>query len=149
MAGIQSDILERQNISGESSILFYFSLASSSVGSSAKLLIWMSQVQSLSSQLFEIGKYIKKVGEFMSEVYMKYSDFLNSITDEVSFELMTDVILTLKYDENNEEVIMSMKDKITANVELHGGLDLDRLNTLIKTLTIIRNQIKESKKGET
>ena len=39
----------------------------------------------------------KKVGENMSEVCVKYSDFLNSITDEISFELLTDVILKLKY----------------------------------------------------
>lgn len=84
----------------------------------------------------------------MSEVYMKYSDFLNSITDEVKFELLTDVILLLKYDRNTESLVMSMKDKITANTELHGSLDLDRLNILIKALTIIRNQIKECKKGD-
>lgn len=79
---------------------------------------------------------------------MKYSDFLNSITDEVKFELLTDVILLLKYDRNTESLVMSMKDKITANTELHGSLDLDRLNILIKALTIIRNQIKECKKGD-
>ena len=33
----------------------------------------------------------------MSEVYMKYSDFLNSIADEVTFELLTDIVLKLKY----------------------------------------------------
>lgn len=85
----------------------------------------------------------------MSEVYMKYSDFLNSITDEVTFELLTDVILKLKYDPESASLIMSMEDKITDNTELHGSLDLDRLNTLIKTLTIIRNQIKELQKGAT
>lgn len=85
----------------------------------------------------------------MLEIYMKYSDFLNSITDEVAFELLTDTILKLKYDQDSESLIMSMKDKITDNTELHGSLDLDRLNILIKTLTIIRNQIKESKKGTT
>ena len=84
----------------------------------------------------------------MSEVYVKYSDFLNSVTDEASFELMTDVLLSLKFNAIEKELIMSMKDKITENVELHGSLDLDRLNTLIKTLTIIRNQINESKRGE-
>lgn len=78
---------------------------------------------------------------------MKYSDFLNSITDEVSFELLTDIVLKLKYDAETESLIMSMEDKITDNTELHGSLDLDRLNTLIKTLTIIRNQIKETRKG--
>lgn len=85
----------------------------------------------------------------MSEVYLKYSDFLNSITDEVSFELLTDITLKLKYDPETESLIMSMEDKITDNTELHGSLDLDRLNTLIKTLTIIRNQIKELRKGNT
>lgn len=85
----------------------------------------------------------------MSEVYMKYSDFLNSVTDEVTFELLTDIILKLKYDSASESLVMSMEDKITDNTELHGSLDLDRLNTLIKTLTIIRNQIKESQKGDT
>ena len=85
----------------------------------------------------------------MSEVYMKYSDFLNSIADEISFELVDDVILSLKYNGVNHELIMGMKDKITENIELRGSLDLDRLNTLIKTLTLIRNQIKESMKGDT
>ena len=85
----------------------------------------------------------------MSAVHMIYSDFLNSITDEISFELLTDVILRLKYNPNLEMVVISMEDKITDNAELHGSLDLDRLNTLIKTLTIIRNQIKQSEKGVT
>lgn len=85
----------------------------------------------------------------MAEVYMKYSDFMNSITDEISFELLTDIILKLKYDPNTESLIMSMEDKITDNTELHGSLDLDKLNVLIKTLTMIRNQINNSQKGNT
>ena len=80
---------------------------------------------------------------------MKYSDFLNSITDEAAFELLTDIILKLKYDPVSASLIMSMEDKVTENTELHGSLDLDRLNTLIKTLIIIRNQIKELQKGAT
>ncbi len=83
----------------------------------------------------------KKVGENMSEVCVKYSDFLNSITDEISFELLTDVILKLKYNPESDSITISMEDKITDNTELHGSLDLDRLNTLIKTLALIRNQI--------
>ncbi len=85
----------------------------------------------------------------MSEVYVKYSDFLNSVPDEISFELLTDINLSLKYDKEMNMLTMSMKDKITDNAELHGSLDLDKLNTLIKTLTIIRNHIKESTKGDT
>lgn len=85
----------------------------------------------------------------MSEVYLKYSDYLNSIADEVTFELITDIILKLKYDPESASLIMSMEDKITDNTELHGSLDLEKLNILIKTLTIIRNQIKELQKGAT
>lgn len=80
----------------------------------------------------------------MAKVKIKYSDYLNDITDEISFELLTDVILKLKYDEANYALIMSMADKITDNTELHGSLDLDGLNTLIKTLSVIRNQIKNN-----
>lgn len=78
---------------------------------------------------------------------MRYSDFLNSIADEVTFELLTDIVLKLKYNPESTSLIMSMEDKITDNTELHGSLDLDKLNTLIKTLTIIRNQLKELQKG--
>lgn len=80
----------------------------------------------------------------MTKVKIKYSDYLNDITDEISFELLTDIILKLKYDEVNSALIMSMADKITDNTELHGSLDLDGLNTLIKTLSVIRNQIKNN-----
>lgn len=79
----------------------------------------------------------------MAKVNVKYSDYLNDITDEISFELLTDTILTLKYNDENSALVMSMADKITDNTELHGSLDLDGLNTLIKTLSIIRNQIKQ------
>jgi len=79
----------------------------------------------------------------LAQVNIKYSDYLNDITDEISFELLTDIILKLKYDETNSALIMSMADKITDNTELHGSLDLDGLSTLIKTLTTIRNQIKK------
>ena len=82
----------------------------------------------------------------LAKVNVQYSDYLNEITDEISFELLTDTILKLKFDNKNSALIMSMADKITDNTELHGSLDLDGLNTLIKTLTVIRNQI--IKKGE-
>ena len=49
----------------------------------------------------------------MSEVYVKYSDFLNSVPDEISFELLTDINLSLKYDKEMNMLTMSMKDKIT------------------------------------
>lgn len=78
----------------------------------------------------------------MAIVQVKYSDYMNDITDEISFELLTDTILKLKYDDIHSSLIISMADKITENTEICGSLDLDGLNTLIRTLTIIRNQIK-------
>ena len=88
----------------------------------------------------------KDVKIILAKVNVQYSDYLNEITDEISFELLTDTILKLKFDNKNSAIVMSMADKITDNTELHGSLDLDGLNTLIKTLTVIRNQI--IKKGE-
>lgn len=81
----------------------------------------------------------------MPEVKVTYSDYLNSVTDEISFELVTDIILNLKYEKILKSVTISMADKITDNTQLTGTLDFDGLNTLIKTLTIIRNQIKEGR----
>lgn len=78
----------------------------------------------------------------MPKVKVVYSDYINSVTDEIIFELLTDIILKLKYDKENESLIISMSDKITDNTDLCGKLDFDGLNTLIKSLTIIRNQIK-------
>ena len=78
----------------------------------------------------------------MQKVKVTYSDYINSVTDEIKFELLTDINLKLKYDKENESLIISMSDKITDNTELCGKLDFDGLNTLIKSLTIIRNQIK-------
>jgi len=78
----------------------------------------------------------------MQKVKVIYSDYLNSMADEITFELLTDIILKLKYDKENEGLIIGMSDKITDNTELSGKLDFEGLNTLIKSLTIIRNQIK-------
>lgn len=80
----------------------------------------------------------------MSEVNIKYSDYLKDVIDEISFELLTDTILHLKYDQNNPSLMISMADKITDNTELHGHLDLEGVNVLIRALSIIRNQIKNS-----
>ena len=102
----------------------------------------MSVVQFHYGTLKQIENQSKKGRETkLAKVNVRYSDYLNEITDEISFELLTDTILKLKYDDKNSALIMSMADKITDNTELHGSLDLDGLNTLIKTLTVIRNQI--------
>ena len=101
-------------------------------------------VQFPSGRIFCNGKYNKKAGEVLTQVKVNYSDYLNEVTDEISFELLTDIILKLKYDKENAALILSMSDKITDNTELRGSLNLDGVNTLIKTLSVIRNQIKQN-----
>lgn len=78
----------------------------------------------------------------MAEVHVKYGDYLKEIVNEISFELKTDSILHLKYNETYPSLMIGIEDKITENSENHGSLELDGINVLIRALTIIRNQVK-------
>lgn len=78
----------------------------------------------------------------MENVKVLYSDFMNSVIDEVTVELLPDILLSLKYNDADSTVIMSMSDKITANVELSGAIGMDELNVLIKSLSTLRGQLK-------
>lgn len=81
-----------------------------------------------------------------NNVTINYSEYSsNPIAQEIEFELIKDIILKLKYKEENEEVVISMADTITANTELEGKLDYEKLNILIRTLSQLRNQIKEGR----
>lgn len=87
-----------------------------------------------------------EVGNIMenNNVMINYSEYSsNPIAQEIEFELIKDIILKLKYDEENREVIISMADTITANTELEGKLDYKKVNILIRALSQLRNQIKE------
>lgn len=77
----------------------------------------------------------------MSNVTVIYDDFTknNSSVTEISFELIDDVILTLK--QNDDVVNITMNDSDTGEVELTGDLDLEILNNLIRSLNIFKNQI--------
>ena len=78
----------------------------------------------------------------MENVKVLYSDYMNSVIDEVTVELLPDILLALKYNAEDSTVVMSMADKITANVELSGAIGMDELNVLIKSLAILRGQLK-------
>lgn len=79
-----------------------------------------------------------------NNVTINYSEYGNNpIAQEIEFELIKDVVLKLKYEENDRAVIISMADMITANTELEGKLDYEKINILIKVLSQLRNQIKE------
>lgn len=73
-------------------------------------------------------------------VYSEFSD--NSVAQEIEFELLTDVILNIKYDTEQKGVVMTMSDKITDNTELTGLLDEEKLAVLIKSLNQMRRQLK-------
>ena len=77
----------------------------------------------------------------MSNVTVIYDDFTknNSSVTEISFELIDDVIITLK--QNDDVVNITMNDSDTGEVELTGDLDLEILNNLIRSLNIFKNQI--------
>lgn len=78
----------------------------------------------------------------MSNVNVSYSDFLEGNVERVSFELLQDKVLGLKYNEKDLSLIISIADKITENMELNGALDYDGVNVLIKALSVIRNRMK-------
>ena len=78
----------------------------------------------------------------MQNVNVSYSDFLDGIVEKVNFELLEDKILRLKYNKEDPTLTISIADKITESLELHGSLDYDGVNVLIKALTVIRNRMK-------
>ena len=78
----------------------------------------------------------------MLNVNVTYSDFLDGAVGEVNFELLEDKILNLKYNEDDLSLVIKISDKITENMELHGSLDFNGINVLIKALSVIRERIK-------
>lgn len=76
-------------------------------------------------------------------VIINYKDYSsNPVAKEIEFELVKDISLKLKYNEQTKDVSICMADKITDNTELEGKLDYDKLNILLRALSQLRNQIK-------
>lgn len=91
----------------------------------------------------------------MSNVIVKYSDFSRdkSVVDEIIFDLLPSTTLVLSQnnvknnsEEDNEEtvsnnLIIYMVDKSTDEVEISGELDIETINSLIRSLIIFRGQL--------
>lgn len=81
----------------------------------------------------------------MSKVHVNYSDFNSNIIENVSMSLFGDTLFEV--DINNNEVnniVLSMKDEITSNVEVHGSIDLNALNSLLKVLSTVKKQLERT-----
>ncbi len=79
----------------------------------------------------------------MDRVCVKYSDYSNTpVAQEIEFELVKDISLKLKYNEDEKDVSICMSDMISDNTELEGKLDFNKLNVLIRALSQLKNQIK-------
>lgn len=78
----------------------------------------------------------------MNEVQVKYSVYTDQpVAESISFELMTDVLLTIDFDKDNEGITMKMSNTILDNVELQGKLDKEKINVLIRALNQFRKQL--------
>lgn len=81
----------------------------------------------------------------MNKVLVNYSNFNENIINEIVLKLFKDVQFEIKIDEKNpEELVLLMKDEISANVELQGNLDYDTLNSLLKALSTFKKQHERS-----
>ena len=81
-----------------------------------------------------------------NNVIVSYTSYSNSspVAEEIKFELAKDKLLTLKYNKDDKNVFISMADTISDNTELQGILDLDKINTMIRALSQLKNQINQT-----
>ena len=81
----------------------------------------------------------------MSKVNVSYSDFNSNEIEKIGMSLFNNILFEaiVKHNENNI-VTLSMKDKISSNVELAGEIDYDALNSLLKALSTIKKQLERN-----
>lgn len=75
-------------------------------------------------------------------VIVIYDDYGNSNPkiSEIQFNLPKDKRLTLKY-QSDDCIALSMADTISDNTELEGNMNYHLINTLIKGLSQLKNQM--------
>ena len=75
----------------------------------------------------------------MSKVNVSYSDFNSNEIEKIGMSLFNNILFeAIVKDNENNIVTLSMKDKISSNVELAGEIDYDALNSLLKALSTIK-----------
>ena len=68
----------------------------------------------------------------MSKVNVSYSDFNSNEIEKIGMSLFNNILFeAIVKDNENNIVTLSMKDKISSNVELAGEIDYDALNSLL------------------
>lgn len=78
----------------------------------------------------------------MSKVNVCYSDFNTNKIEKVEMSLFNNVSFEASIkDYENKIITLSMKDKISSNVELDGEIDFESLNSLLKSLSAIKRQL--------
>lgn len=78
----------------------------------------------------------------MSKVNVCYSDFNTNKIEKVEMSLFNNVSFEASIkDYENKIITLSMKDKISSNVELDGEIDFESLNSLSKSLSAIKRQL--------
>jgi hypothetical protein len=78
----------------------------------------------------------------MSKVNVSYSDFNSNEIEKIGMSLFNNILFeAIVKDGVNGIVTLSMKDKISSNVELAGEIDYDALNSLLKALSTIKKQL--------
>ena len=79
-------------------------------------------------------------------VEIKYSEYSSSAKiKDAKMDLLPDTILSLSISDSGDKAIIRMADAITDNTEIHGVLNHDQLNTLIRVLVQVRNMLEEGK----
>ena len=81
----------------------------------------------------------------MSKVNVSYSDFNSNEIEKIGMSLFNNILFeAIVKDNENNIVTLSMKDKISPNVELAGEIDYDALNSLLKALSTIKKQLERN-----
>ena len=81
----------------------------------------------------------------MSKVNVSYSDFNSNEIEKIGMSLFNNILFeAIVKDNENNIVTLSMKDKISSNVELAGEIDYDALNSLLKAISTIKKQLERN-----
>lgn len=81
----------------------------------------------------------------MNKVTVCYSDFNSNEIEKIEMSLFNNILFeAIVKDYENDIVVLSMKDKISSNVELSGEIDYDALNSLLKALSTIKKQLERN-----
>ena len=81
----------------------------------------------------------------MSKVNVSYSDFNSNEIEKIGMSLFNNILFEAIVKDNEDKIVtLSMKDKISTNVELAGEIDYDALNSLLKALSTIKKQLERN-----